>query len=133
MSSPRLRLFRRVALVAGFVLLAGLAAACGGGGDGGTAEAASTDESITVPATDGAVVRVEDSSFEPSKVEIEAGQSVTWKFVDRAVSHNVVAKDKSFSSPLKRSGTFVHTFDEPGTYSYRCTLHPQMAGTVTVT
>jgi plastocyanin len=30
-------------------------------------------------------------------------------------------------------GTFHHRFDEPGTYDYVCTLHPNMTGTIEVT
>jgi len=31
-----------------------------------------------------------------------------------------------------KSGTFSYTFDEPGTFSYHCTPHPDMTGSVTV-
>jgi plastocyanin len=37
------------------------------------------------------------------------------------------------SGDPQRSGTFTHTFDRPGTYPYRCTLHDGMDGRVVVT
>jgi plastocyanin len=37
------------------------------------------------------------------------------------------------SGEPQRSGTFRRTFDQPGTYDYVCTLHPQMTGRVLVT
>jgi plastocyanin len=30
-------------------------------------------------------------------------------------------------------GTFRHRFTQPGTAKYRCTLHPNMTGTIEVT
>lgn len=33
---------------------------------------------------------------------------------------------------MNEGGTFEVTFDEPGTVEYVCTIHPGMAGTITV-
>jgi plastocyanin len=38
-----------------------------------------------------------------------------------------------FQSEIISEGSFTHTFDEPGTYDYACTLHPNMRGTIEVT
>ena len=35
-----------------------------------------------------------------------------------------------FESDTQLDGTFEHGFDSPGTYTYVCTLHPGMDGTV---
>ena len=34
---------------------------------------------------------------------------------------------------LQDSGTYAHTFTQPGSYTYHCTVHPNMTGTVVVT
>ena len=35
-------------------------------------------------------------------------------------------------SSTKIAGTYFHTFDRPGVYRYRCTIHINMDGTVVV-
>ena len=80
-----------------------------------------------------ATVTIKNISFQPDRVQISAGQSVTWKFEDGQVPHSVTADDKSFDSGVKTSGEFTHRFDKAGTYSYFCTVHPQqMKATVVV-
>jgi plastocyanin len=37
-----------------------------------------------------------------------------------------------FAAPEQTSGVFPHRFDTPGTYTYVCTLHEGMTGTVIV-
>lgn len=74
-------------------------------------------------------VAVVDNEFEPAVAEVPAGTTVTWMWEGRN-DHNVVADD--FSSDVQSSGTFTHTFDEPGTYAYQCTLHGGMRGEVVV-
>jgi plastocyanin len=50
--------------------------------------------------------------------------------VDGVAQHNVVGD--GFESRIQAQGTFEHTSDAPGTYSYVCTLHQGMDGTVIV-
>ena len=39
----------------------------------------------------------------------------------------------SFRSPgLDGDETYAHAFNAPGTYEYRCALHPQMVGKIVV-
>lgn len=71
-------------------------------------------------------------AFVPGTVEIQAGTTVEWLNND-PLSHTVTADDGSFSSGLIASGTkWRHRFDTPGTYTYHCTPHPFMKGTVVV-
>ncbi|MBO1900686.1 cupredoxin domain-containing protein [Leucobacter weissii] len=88
-----------------------------------------------VPSDTGAdpvvTIQVIDNRFEPSTVEIEAGQAVRWVFGGQA-DHDVVAEDGSFVSELMRSGEYVHVFDDPGEWAYDCSIHPEMTGTVVV-
>jgi plastocyanin len=63
-------------------------------------------------------------------VEVPAGTEVTWTW-DGDNRHNVTGEP--FSSDTQSEGTFSHTFDDAGTYTYRCTLHPGMEGAVVVT
>jgi plastocyanin len=75
-------------------------------------------------------VKMMDYAFLPGSITIQQGTTVTWTNEDSA-SHSVVFAD--FQSPLLSTGeTFSHTFDATGEYSYSCSIHPSMTGTVIV-
>lgn len=105
------------------------AAPAGGEGDsttrtGGTAAAPGSS------AASAASVSAVELEFVPARVTVEPGGQVTWTN-DGAAPHTVTGE--GFGSPtLGPGGTFSHRFETPGTFPYRCTLHPQMTGTVVV-
>lgn len=79
-----------------------------------------------------AAVRIENFKFEPATLQIAAGDTVTWTNADEEI-HAVVADDGSFrSSALDTDSSFARAFEKPGTYAYRCALHPHMTGTIVV-
>jgi plastocyanin len=102
------------------VAVLSLASCAGGGGDATNA--------TPVKGVDTVVAK--DMKFLPPVIEVTAGTQVTWTFDDRGVPHNV--KAEGFNSPTVTSGTFVHRFDRPGSYPYRCDLHAKMTGRVEV-
>ena len=84
------------------------------------------------PAEPGTVI-VSDNEFNPNDIEVSAGDTVTWRFEGAAV-HNVTFEDDAYeSSENMKEGTFEQSFEEAGSYTYTCTLHPGMDGTVSVT
>lgn len=113
---------RIAAALSAIVLLGGLSACAAG-----KPEVVPSDATATPVVTIHAV----DNSFEPSEVEIEAGQAVRWVFAGTN-QHDVVADDGGFVSELMYSGEYVHTFDEAGEFGYDCSIHPEMRGTVVV-
>jgi len=106
-------------VLAATVVLAG----CGGGGGGG-ADAA--------PVTGVTEVAAKDNRFTPAAIQVPAGTEVTWRFEDGFVPHDVKADGFSSGEP-RRKGTFAHSFAQPGTYAYHCTVHDGMTGRVVVT
>ena len=76
-------------------------------------------------------VTIEDSGFAPDTLRIEAGDTVTWVWNDGAIAHDVVGED--FESEVTSEGTFSYRFDEPGSYEYVSSLHPEMTGMIEVT
>jgi LPXTG-motif cell wall-anchored protein len=77
-------------------------------------------------------VTMGDFFFSPASVSIAVGDTVTWRNNGDA-PHNAVADDGSFSTQnLNKGESASHTFDQAGTFSYICTIHPQMKGTVRV-
>lgn len=93
----------------------------------GAVVAGITDEPGPPVAT--STVRVVDNDFEPPDARLTVGDTLTWQWQGDS-DHNVVGD--RFESPVQRDGTFEHRFTEPGTYTYRCTLHGGMRGSVTV-
>ncbi len=82
--------------------------------------------------TDTASVQIEDFTFAPETIRIQAGETVTWINRDR-VRHNVVFNETGESGRMLNQGQrWSYAFDEPGTYSYYCGPHPFMTGTVVV-
>jgi len=78
-------------------------------------------------------VDIVDFAFNPSSITVEAGSTVTWTNSGNA-PHTVTADDGAFDSgELANGETFSFTFDEPGTYSYHCDIHPDMVAEVIVT
>jgi plastocyanin len=75
-------------------------------------------------------ISIEGFAFNPSSIEIFAGDNVRWTNLDTA-EHTVTGP--TFSSgniPIGQSYAFQ--FTTPGTYEYVCSIHPFMKGTVVV-
>ena len=118
---------RRLPAVLAALAIAAVVAAGGGGGEGGGGAAADT-----APVGGVTEVAAKDNQFTPPAIQVTAGTTVTWTFDDRFVPHDVTGDGFTSGDP-RRGGSFTHTFDRPGTYAYRCTLHDGMDGRVVVT
>lgn len=81
-------------------------------------------------ATGDKVVRIEDYLFKKDRVHVRSGRFVTWRFVDMNIAHNVTGR--SVRSGDRRTGSFRKRFRKPGTYTYICSFHPSMRGTIVV-
>jgi plastocyanin len=74
-----------------------------------------------------ATIPLKDAEFANPNVSIAAGTTLTWKWLDRGVDHNVLLASgpRNVSSPTRGYGaTFKRRFDTPGTYRLFCYLHP---------
>jgi plastocyanin len=89
----------------------------------------------------GASVPTNGEFFSPNNVQTTVGSMVTWKNDDSA-SHTVTSglvqtnkptPDGRFDSSVINAGqSFRFVFDKAGEYPYYCSIHPWMAGKVTV-
>lgn len=73
-------------------------------------------------------VMIENYAYSPATITVRAGDTVTWTNHDEA-QHDVVTTSgpSSFRSPLLAKGqSWSYTFSAAGTYSYYCSLHPDM-------
>ncbi|HSR25365.1 MAG TPA: cupredoxin family copper-binding protein, partial [Candidatus Eisenbacteria bacterium] len=79
-----------------------------------------------------ASVTMGDFFFSPSSVTVAVGDTVTWHNSGQA-PHTATANDGSFDTgTINPGGSASHTFTRAGTFSYICTIHPNMHGTVRV-
>ena len=131
--------------------LAALAMACGGGGGDGS-ERSATPTGPTIPGnpppppqtatvemrsaeqSDGYGGSAVSHAFAPSQVMIARGGSVTWTN-NSGYLHSVVfsaAAGAPGDVSALVSGSASRTFQTGGTFSYRCSQHAGMSGTVVV-
>ena len=91
----------------------------GGGGTKGTGPGANE-------------VWIQDYAFNPTPIEITTGTTVTWTN-QMGITHTVTSDTGLFDSGyINPSGTFSYMFGTAGSYSYHCTTHTYMVGTVIV-
>lgn len=73
-----------------------------------------------------------NTAYAPNPISIAAGDTITWTNND-AEAHTSTGTDGSWDSGTIAPGArFSRTFPSAGTFSYHCTIHPGMVGTVTV-
>jgi len=84
-----------------------------------------------VAAASGSVTIV-DFNFSPGTITINVGDTVTWSN-DGPTPHSATSSNGAFDTGIFPAGqSRSHTFNEAGTFSYICTPHPNMRGTVVV-
>jgi plastocyanin len=105
--------------------------ACSGGGS-------SSDGTPTIPSTPAAPVattsvNMQGNVFDPTHILVAPGATVTFTNSD-GISHNVIFAGQAVA-PISDWTTGNRTAvmpTAPGTYSYTCTLHAGMSGSVKV-
>jgi amicyanin len=87
-------------------------------------------QAVTATAVD-----IKEYAFTPETIKVKVGETVTWTNQD-SVQHNVAADTPSADAPdgplIGKGETYKFTFNKAGTYTYHCTPHPSMKGTVIV-
>jgi plastocyanin len=79
-----------------------------------------------------AAVVIDNFVFTPGRLTIKAGTTVVWTNRDD-IPHTVASKGREFKSKaMDTDESFSFTFATPGEYSYFCSLHPHMTGTIVV-
>lgn len=77
-------------------------------------------------------VEIKGFAFSPNTITIKVGESVTFTNKD-GVGHTATADDGSFDTGMiEQNESKSITFDKAGTYTYFCTPHPNMKGTIVV-
>ena len=118
-------MMRKERILAGAMLVAGVAAAVASAASPRRAEASAPDAK--------AEVKIDNFSFGPAELTVAKGTTVNWVNRDD-IPHTVVSDDKSTfkSKPMDTDDHFSFTFSKEGTYNYFCSIHPKMTAKVIV-
>jgi plastocyanin len=93
----------------------------------------SSGSASSAPAASGTDVTIKDFKFSPETLSVKVGDKVTFKNSDgqphTATSDNSGDFDAGAVDP---GSSKVVTFDKAGTFTYHCSFHPFMHGTIEV-
>ncbi|MBV9102140.1 MAG: cupredoxin family copper-binding protein [Candidatus Eremiobacteraeota bacterium] len=97
------------------------------------AYAARADNAGSTSSSPAATVHIKNFAYSPSPATIKTGETVLF-INDDPVPHTVTATEaKTFDSGnMDQNGKWQYTFTKAGTYTYLCTYHTYMKGSVVV-
>ncbi|MDD5190694.1 MAG: cupredoxin family copper-binding protein [Dehalococcoidales bacterium] len=91
-----------------------------------------TNTNKTASTGAGNTVSISNFSFVPGILTVNVGTTVTWTNND-STTHTVTSDSGVFDSGSIAIGkTYSYTFSTAGTFSYHCSIHPSMKGSVKV-
>jgi amicyanin len=91
-----------------------------------------TQTAVTSTPTLKGEIFVQQNAFVPDSLTVKIGDTVTW-VNNESYEHNIVGDNGSFKSPILATGDkYSFTFKKVGTYTYICSIHPFMHGTIIV-
>jgi plastocyanin len=122
----------RKANVRKIFMLSAMAALCGVAVPGMAADASSSSAAASSKGKS-IEVTIEKFAFQPKALNVPVGTKVVWTNKDEE-PHTVTSAGELFKSSMALDGgdTYSVTFAKPGTYTYFCTVHPFMTGTIVV-
>jgi plastocyanin len=95
-------------------------------------EARSRARGSVAHAANDPAVKIVDFHFSPATITVHEGETVTW-VNDGSMPHSATARDGSFDTGILPPGhSASHTFTQAGSFSYFCSVHPFMHGTIVV-
>ena len=106
-----------------------LVSACGSDSPSPTAPGPSTaaDVTVTIQANNAS------NSYAPNPVSMRVGQTIAWRNAD-SITHTATQDNGGFNTGSVSAGatSAATMMNAAGTFTYHCTIHPGMVGTVTV-
>ena len=124
-------------LLASALVVAALAlTSCGAGSSSGSdSQTSPTTTAVAAGTATGGAVKIADFAFHPGQLDVKVGDAVTFTNRD-STTHTATADKgdpKAFDTgKINGDGTAKVTFDQAGEYSYHCSIHEYMKGTIRV-
>lgn len=134
-TSPRRMVAGCTAMCVTAMFVVASVSGCGSGS--GTSSGAARAQSAPASSKD-TTIRLQNIAIHPSKVTIQRGSTVTWRWLDGDIdtAHNVTSQPGGLQfkpSGTRLTGSYSIRFDKPGKYFYECTIHPaSMQGEIVV-
>lgn len=118
-----LRVLAVLSIAVGFV-------ACGDDDDDPTVGGDATESDA---GGDSIAITISGSQFDPSEVEAEAGDATFAVTNEDGFAHTFTVDDLGIDESVDGGADASASATlEPGSYEFRCTIHPSMTGTITV-
>lgn len=119
--------YRKTGLLVVAFIAGAVAVACS---DDTTGPAGNNNE----PPEENVVQLTASETFTPSLDTVAVNTTIEWRNTG-GIEHTLTSNDDEWqhqSVPADETWTFTHTFDEAGTYDYRCQIHSGMTGRIVV-
>ncbi|MCM2280261.1 MAG: cupredoxin family copper-binding protein [Bdellovibrionaceae bacterium] len=77
-------------------------------------------------------ITIEGMKFDPATLTVKRGDTIVWVNKD-FFPHTATSENKAFDSgEIKAGASWKRVVDTKGSFTYVCTLHPTMKGSLTV-
>jgi plastocyanin len=83
----------------------------------------------------GNTIAIKNFAFDPSTQTVKSGAAVMWTNLDgapHAIVFDIGSPVTYSSGSLPPGSSYLLSFTQPGTYTYHCSIHPSMKGTIVV-
>jgi plastocyanin len=77
-------------------------------------------------------VNIHNLAFGPARIVVSPGTTIVWTNQDGFQHTTTSDKGLWDSGPIDPTASFKRVFKKTGTFTYHCTIHPFMLGTITV-
>jgi plastocyanin len=122
----------RLTLIAAACAATLLLGACGGSSDSGSSTQADSGAMGSTQPSGGGGVSIKNFAYVPPSLTVSKGTTVKFTNSD-TTEHTATASGGAFDTGSIAAGkTQAVTLDDSGTFSYVCTFHPFMHGTIIV-
>lgn len=113
-----------------FILSAVVLVASCGGYSTPTTPSTGNNNGIPVTIVAGATV-LTTTAYSPNPLTVTAGTTITWTNRD-STTHSSTSDSGAFNGNVAPNGQYSFTFQNKGTFTYHCSFHPNMVGSVVV-
>jgi len=124
----QLAVIKRVSILTFTLVSLGIAAGCGSSSPSSPSNSTpAADVTITIQGNRG------NQSFTPEPSTMRVGQTVAWRNAD-SITHNATQDSNRFATSNLVAGTTSSpiAMTTAGTFTYHCSIHPGMIGTLVV-
>jgi plastocyanin len=106
-------------------------AACGGGSSTPTGGSPTSGTAVKCGGSGGTAATIQNFAFSPASATVSSGATVTWTNND-STTHTVTFDSGPDCGRVAAGASVSAQFSVPGTYTYHCSIHSSMKGSVTV-